>query len=167
MRYPGEKAIEDKIQEMLPFYADAYDLYFLNLFLNSHVSQHPVDEIELLFSEKTKIAKVSAIQLLSLIRERKLLKERSLEKISNDTDDCRTRILNIRQSDYASDEEYFHASQSRESLENKILELRKEKREAELSCWQDIVMLRKELLISMLDYKSNVSKKKLLSQIIE
>ena len=58
MRYPGEKAIEDKIQEMLPFYADAYDLYFLNLFLNSHVSQHPVDEIELLFSEKTKIAKV-------------------------------------------------------------------------------------------------------------
>lgn len=160
-------AIEERIQKIIPFYAGTYDLYLFNFFLNSHVSQRPRDEIELLFSEKTKIAKVSAIQILSLIRERKLLKEKFQEKISNDIDDCKTQILNIWQLAYPNIEDYFRSSQSKESLENKVLELEKEKRDTELSCWQDLVQLRKELLIAMLDYKSNVSKKKLLSQIVE
>lgn len=147
----------------IPVYADKNDLNLLNRFMEMQCAANYKDEIDLMFSDKTAFAKSSVINNISQIKERMYLRDRNIGKIDYDICSQRNRLLQL--------EDLFTNGTSpithklKNDIERTILESEKEKRDQEVSCWRDIALLRKDLMLGMNYYKTNSRKKQLISGI--
>lgn len=145
----------------IPCYAGKSDVETLNRFLDTQGPGDTGDEIDMMFSDKVKLAKTSVLQIMSQINERLIIKKMNVERIYYDIDKCRTGILNAE--DVYSRNYSANDKDARSRLEAEITRLEQEKRKEETSCWRDLVQLRKELMMIMSEYKNNSRKKKMLS----
>ncbi|MFH1367952.1 MAG: hypothetical protein ABII64_02370 [Elusimicrobiota bacterium] len=145
----------------LPAYANKEDLSLLNRFIEMQSKADYTDEIDLLFSDKTALAKSSVLNIISQIKERIAIKENNLKNIEYGISNQRTRLFNIE--DLFANSYSFDVTKAKNDIEKAIESSEKEKREQEVSCWRDLALLRKDLMFGMNEYKSNSRKKQLIT----
>lgn len=85
------------------------------------------------------MARDSVVSLLSLIREREIIKKKNIESITKSIDRCESIILNIKE--FRKRNYITNAGREETELLKEINRLNKEKRTEEMSCWQDITKL--------------------------
>lgn len=121
------------------------------------LNEEPLRErgiVEKIFSDKGRTLKATIKALFNEILLRERLNSELLNKI--DSDICKTgsyleQIRMITQRQYMPDLE-IALSRRRTQLENQVLELDKEKRQEYLSCWKDLMFLKRYLLSALKDY---------------
>ena len=156
-RHDIYSSLEYRVYNFLPYYGNTNDLSVINQFIDSQSSKKSEDEVELMFSEKVGIAKALVIQILSQIKEREIIKERNFAKINYDMGRL-SWLKDMCAGSYA-----LNMSNADLDLEKQVVNLEKEKRTEQVSCWRDLVNLKKDLMGIMAEYKTTAKKKKVLS----
>jgi hypothetical protein len=110
--------------------------------------------VEKIFSDKGRTLKATIRALFNEILLRERLNSELLGKIDSDickTDSYLEQIRFLTQRQYTQDVEIAF-SRRRTQLENQVFDLEKEKRQEYLSCWKDLMFLKRYLLSSLKDY---------------
>ena len=157
-----QQACDKNIYNFLPYYAGEKDLSIVNEFLDNLISKKSNDIFDLLFSDKVAIAKALVLQHISLIKEREIIKRKNIARIEVLEDEAKSRMVQL-ESFYIRNYIFFEDSKTRTELEKRINDLEKQINLEVASCWKDVVIIKKDLMAIMSEYKSNVRKDKLLS----
>lgn len=120
--------------------------------------------LERLFSEKTKTLKATVKALLDEIELRQTLHSHILATIDNTISDQRSRLMHLEgmNTHYWLDV-FKEMNKMKNHLENKALELEKEKRQEHLECWRDLMFLKKYLMSALREYWDLTQKRNILS----
>jgi hypothetical protein len=164
--YSGLKLYDSPNREtnaFIPYYATEKDLSEINKFLGAWKYKPGSDLIDVLFTDKVNATKFSIVNLISQMRERRVIKKRNLERIDYDTDRFKTELAQIE--DLCLYNEIFNLDnrKTKINLDGKIAGLKKEKRAEETSCWRDLTQLRKELTDLIKEYRIASRKKELIA----
>ena len=122
------------------------------------------DVLERIFSDKTKTLKSTAKALLDEIRLREYLNSLMNNKIDYEISRQNTEILQLpgQKSQYDLNG-FVDIEKLKLKLEDRVLDLEKEKRKEYVECWRDLMFLKKYLLSSLKDYWDLVKRRDLLS----
>jgi hypothetical protein len=120
--------------------------------------------VEKIFSDKGRTLKATIKALFNELLLRQNLNYKLLDGI--DSDICKTgsyleQIRFFTQRQYTPDLEIAF-SRRRTQLENQVVELEKEKRQEYLTCWKDLMFLKKYLLSALKDYWTASNRKSFL-----
>jgi len=135
---------------------------------NIVLREEPVRErgiVERVFSDKGRTLKATIKALFNEILLRERLNSELLVKIDSDickTDSYLEQIKFLTQRQYTPDLE-IGFSRRRTQLENQVLDLEKEKRQEYLTCWKDLMFLKKYLLSALKDYWTVSNRKSFLN----
>jgi hypothetical protein len=153
--------------QVKPFYHSNMNKTLENILLN----KKPVGRkgvIEKLFSEKTKTLKAVVKSFLEEIEIREKLDLHILNRIDEDICKKNTRIMQLEslKANYSLGD-FLEIKKIILKIEDKVLELEKEKRKEYLECWRDLMSLKKYLLVSFKDYWNLVKRRELLEENID
>jgi hypothetical protein len=137
-----------RLYELILSYSDKKDFEDINKILGTVKS---ADEIDSIFKDKTNLKRIAVQDLVSQIRERKIIEYAQQKGISGDICEVETAILKI---DSIAKHSYSPVSWAKTSLIGHIGKLEKEARDRKESCWRDLVDLRKELLEEAKGYRN-------------
>lgn len=120
--------------------------------------------VEKIFSDKGRTLKATIKAMFNEILLRERLNSKLLDRI--DSDICKTgsyleQIRFFTQRQYTPDLEIAF-SRRRTQLENQVCDLEKEKRQEYLTCWKDLMFLKKYLLSALKDYWTASNRKSFL-----
>jgi hypothetical protein len=135
------------------FYHTGFEESLENIILKDE-SEKERGIVDKVFSDKTKTLKATVKALFNELLLRRTLNYKLLDKI--DSDICKTnsyleQIRMLTQRQYTPDLEIAF-SRRRTLLENQMFELEKEKRQEYLTCWKDLMFLKRYLLSALKDY---------------
>lgn len=137
------------LYELFLSYSDKKDLEDINKILGVAKS---ADEIDSIFKDKTNLKRIAVQDLVSQIRERKLIEYAQQKGILKDICEVGTALMQIES--IAQNTYFANIGWSKNSLLGHIGKLEKEARDRKESCWKDIVDLRKELIGGINSYKN-------------
>lgn len=137
-----------RLYELILSYSDKKDFEDINKILGIAKS---ADEIDSIFKDKTNLKRIAVQDLVSQMRERKIIEYAQQKGISGDICGVETAILRL---DSMAKHSYFPMGWSKTSLIGHIGKLEKESRDRTESCWKDLVDLRKELIEQVKGYKN-------------
>ncbi len=120
--------------------------------------------LEDVFSDKCKTSKAGVNALLSEIELRQDLNFNLLNKIDDDICKQNSQLMQLENMNYPCSFEVSEAMEKKRfQLNDNILELRREKRKEYLECWKDLMLLKKDLQISLREYWNHAKKRDVLS----
>ena len=155
-----EKSGRD-IFNFLPYYADRDDIATINQFINSQVTGQSKDEIDEIFADRISNARAVVLQIISQIREREMIKRKCLERIGKMEDDLKNQLR--MENNFYMNCMFPESNRTRMEAESRIHELERNKSFEETSCWKDLVLLKKELMLFVKEYRSSSVKNRLVS----
>lgn len=134
-----------------------------NLLKKSNNESKP-GSLEGIFAGKAKTQKATAKALLDEIRSREYLNYKLLGKIDYEIAEQNTQIMEIenRRESYFFDS-FLELKKLKLNIEDKVLELEREKRKEYVECWRDLMFMKKYLLSSLKDYWNIARKRDVLS----
>lgn len=119
--------------------------------------------LEKLFSDKTKTLKATVKALLDEIKLRESIDSHLLNKIDEDICRQHTHLMQIKNHKvHYSFDLFMEIKKMILQIEDKVIDLEKEKRNEYLECWRDLMFLKKYLLSSLKEYWDLVKKRDLL-----
>jgi hypothetical protein len=120
--------------------------------------------IEGIFADKAKTQKATAKALLEEIKARQTINKSLLDKLDYEICTQDTQIMGIegRKERYFFDN-FIQTEKLKLQLEDRVLELKKEKRKEYLEYWRDMMFMKKYLLSSLKDYWDIARKRDVLS----
>jgi len=138
-----------RLYELILSYFDKKDFEDINKMLGIVKS---ADEIDSIFKDKTNLKRIAVQDLVSQLRERKIIEYVQQKGINSDICACGTELLRL---DSIAKNCYFaNIGWSKNSLIGHIGKLERESRDRKESCWKDLVDLRKELLEEVKGYRN-------------
>lgn len=137
-----------RLYELILSYSDKKDFEDINKILGITKS---ADEIDSIFKDKTNLKRAAAQNLISQMRERKIIEYAQQKGILGDICEVETAILRL---DSIAKHSYFPMGRPKTSLIGQVAKLEKESRDRTESCWKDLVDLRKELLEEVKGYRN-------------
>lgn len=155
-----EKSGRD-IFNFLPYYADRDDIATINQFINRQVTGQSKDEIDEIFADRISNARAVVLQIISQIREREVLKRKCIERIGKMEDELKNQLRF--QNDFYMNCMFPESNRTRMETESRIHELERNMNFEETSCWKDLVLLKKELMLFVKEYRSTSVKNRLVS----
>ena len=109
--------------------------------------------LENILTDKTKNLKSTAKALLDEIETRKHLHQRLVQKIDEEVSEQNSEILNFKsiwpKYDWEKEQEF---NKLKGDLEKKVLKLESEKRNEQVECWRDLMLLNKDLMFALREY---------------
>jgi len=147
--YIGQRPL--RLYEMVLSYTDKKDFEDINKILGIAKS---ADEISSIFTDKTNLKKTAVKNLISQIRERKIIEYAQQKGILKDICEVETALMQIES--IARNVYFANIGWSKNSLIGHAGKLEKEARDRKESCWKDLVDLKKELLEEVKGYKNAV-----------
>ena len=140
-----------RLYELILSYSDKKDFEDINKILGIAKS---ADEIDSIFSDKTNLKRIAVQDLVSQMRERKIIEYAQQKGVLKDICEVETALLQL---DSIAKQSYMaNIGWSKNSLIGHIGKLEKESRDRTESCWKDLVDLRKELIEQVKGYKNAV-----------
>ena len=147
--YSGQKPV--RLYELVLSYSDTEDLQDISKLFGVVKSE---GEIDFIFKDKTNLKRTSVRNLISQMRERKMIEYAQQKSILRDICDCETALLQL---DSLTQNLYFaNTGWLRNSIMSQVKKLEKESRDRKESCWRDLVDLRKELIEKVKGYRNAV-----------
>jgi len=140
-----------RLYEMVLSYTDKKDFEDINKMLGIAKS---ADEINSIFTDKTNLKRTAVKNLISQIRERKIIEYAQQKGILSNICQVETALMQIES--IARNVYFANIGWSKNSLIGHTGKLEKEARDRKESCWKDLVDLRKELLEEVKGYKNAV-----------
>ena len=142
---------------------DILDSALENLVVGGIPTKKP-GTIEGIFADKAKTQKATANALLEEIKARKTINKCLLDKLDYEICTQDTQIMGIegRKERYFFDN-FIQTEKLKLELEDRVLELKKEKRKEYLEYWRDMMFMKKYLLSSLKDYWEIARKRDVLS----
>ena len=110
------------------------------------------DVAEMIFTDRTKSLKSTVKELLADIERRENLHTDLNSRIDNDMSKCGEYLGDVKlwtDSPYNPDTNFI---KRKNNLEQQILSLEEQKRTEDLTCWRDLMFLRKYLMSALKDY---------------
>jgi flagellar biosynthesis component FlhA len=132
--------------------------------LDAGISAKKIGTIEGILNDKAKTQKAAAKALLEDIRARQTVNKCLLDKLDYEICAQDTQIMGIesRKERYVFDN-FIQTEKLKLKLEDRVLELKKEKRKEYLEYWRDMMFMKKYLLSSLKDYWDIARKRNVLS----
>ena len=120
--------------------------------------------LEGIFADKAKTQKASAKAFLDEIKLRETLNSRMLYNIDNEILKQNNQILGLdnRKEGYFF-ENFIDLKKLKLKIEDRVLEMEREKRKEYIECWRDLMVMKKYLLSSLKDYWNIARKRDALS----
>jgi len=145
--------LDDSLLKPRPFYETGIEESLENIVLKEEpqIERGIVDKV---FSDKGRTLKATIKALFNEILLRERLNSKLLGRIDSDickTDSYLEQIRFLTQRQYMPDLSIAF-SRRRTQLENQVFDLEKEKRQEYLTCWKDLMFLKKYLLSALKDY---------------
>ncbi len=145
--------LDDSLLKPRPFYETGIEESLENIVLKEEpqIERGIVDKV---FSDKGRTLKATIKALFNEILLRERLNSKLLGRIDSDickTDSYLEQIRFLTQRQYTPDLSIAF-SRRRTQLENQVFDLEKEKRQEYLTCWKDLMFLKKYLLSALKDY---------------
>jgi len=136
--------------------------------LEALVSKNPSkgegDILERIFSDKTKTLKATAKALMDEIKLREYLNSHMIHTIDYEISRQNTEIVQLpKQKSQYDLNGFVDVKQVTVKLEDRVLDLEKEKRKEYVECWRDVMFLKKYLLSTLKDYWDLVKRRDVLS----
>ncbi|MDP1854234.1 MAG: hypothetical protein Q8L26_08560 [Candidatus Omnitrophota bacterium] len=159
---PGYR--QDSVLKPRPFYHTGFKETLERIVLNEE-PQKERGIVDKVFSDKGRTLKETIKALFNEIQTRERLDHILLSDINEDM--CRQhssfeQVKSIMRFNYSTDFlDYF--SKAKMQIEDKVLDLEKEKRKEYLECWKDLMFLKKYLLSALKDYWNASSSKSFLN----
>jgi len=155
--------LDNSILKTRPFYHTGIEESLENIVLKEEPERERgiVDKV---FSDKGRNLKAMVKALFNEILLRERLNSKLLDRIDSDickTDSYLEQIRFFTQRQYTPDLEIAF-SRRRTQLENQVCELEKEKRQEYLTCWKDLMFLKRYLLSALKDYWTASNRKSFL-----
>ncbi len=145
--------LENSLLKPRPFYHTGIEDSLENIVLKEeHLPERGI--IDRVFSDKSRNLKAMVKALFNEILLRERLNSKLLGRIDSDickTDSYLEQIRFLTQRQYTPDLE-ISFSRRRTMLESRLIELEKEKRQEYLTCWKDLMFLKRYLLSALKDY---------------
>jgi hypothetical protein len=118
--------------------------------------------VEEIFGDKVQSLRATIDSILAQIEERKTLRKSNLHGILQGECKCDTELMQLE------DRIGFSnagpgTDKARATIQKELLNLERERRFEEVSCWRDLVFLRKELLNTLREYQTAVRRQEMLS----
>lgn len=110
------------------------------------------DSLDSFFTEKLALDKLHISGLISQIYKRNEIKDSNLYKIDTDIIKCRTQLFEIENIPKLYDSTI---ARTKNTLEREILSLEKEKRAEYVSWWRDLVLVKRDLINTLKEFKSS------------
>lgn len=145
--------LENSVLKPRPFYHTGIEDSLENIVLKEEPSPER-STIDKIFSDKGRNLKATVKALFNEILLRERLNSELLNRMDSDickTDSYLEQIKFITQRQYTPDLE-ISLSRRRTQLESRLIDLEKEKRQEYLTCWKDLMFLKKYLLSAFKDY---------------
>lgn len=137
-----------RLYELILSYSDRKDLEDINKIIGADESS----DIDSIFRDKKNLKRVAVQDLVSQMRERKIIEYAQQRGILGNICEAETAILKI--DSIAKDVYFANIGWSKNSLISQVAKLEKESRDRKESCWKDLVDLRKELLEQVKSYRN-------------
>lgn len=153
--YLGQRPV--RLYELLLSYSDKKDMQDVNKILGITKS---ADEIDSIFKDKTNLKRTAAQNLISQIRERKIIEYAQQKGILKDVCEVETALMQIES--IARNVYFANIGWSKNSLIGHAGKLEKEARDRKESCWKDLVDLRKDLLEEVKGYRNAIRLEKMI-----
>jgi hypothetical protein len=155
--------LDNCVSNQHPFYTTSL-INNLEALLSTSPAKGEGDVLERIFSDKTKTLKSTAKALLDEIKLREYLKGLMINKIDCEISRQNTEILQLpKQKSQYDLNGFVDIEKLTLKLEDRVLDLEKEKRKEYVECWRDLMFLKKYLLSSLKDYWDLVKRRDLLS----
>ena len=154
--------LEFSVSELKPFYhADLRKALAHIRFNKRSQKQGPLEK---LFDGKTKTLKATVKALFDEIKLRENLDTHLLNKIDEDICTQHTHLIQLDQlTAHYSIDLFLETKKIRVKIEDKVLELEREKRTEYLECWRDLMFLKKYLLMALREYWDMAKRRELVS----
>lgn len=119
-----------------------------------------VDEI---FEDKVQGLKATIDSILAQIEERKTLRVKNFRSILRGECKCDTEFLQLEDRLRFSCAAGPEADKAKATIQKGLFDLERERRFEDVSCWRDLVFLRKELINALREYQTAQRKQSMLS----
>ena len=147
--YLGQRPL--RLYELVLSYTNEKDFEDINKILGGAKS---ADEINSIFTDKTNLKRTAVKNLISQIRERKIIEYAQQKGILGNICEVETALMQIES--IARNAYFANIGWSKNSLLGHAGKLEKEARDRTESCWKDLVDLRKELIEQVKGYRNAV-----------
>ena len=148
------------IHDLVP---EKHPIHYVDL--NEKIIEPPIDEepdnqitIDSFFQDRVTLNRMHVSSLVSQITRRNNLQKDNLYKIEKDMMKCQAQLFEIEHVP-----RWYNANitRTRNMLEKEILALEKEKRAEYVSCWRDLVLVKRDLIGALKEFKSTEQRQEL------
>lgn len=148
-QYQDKKKYENTSKDYLEKHLENYKLITINSYKENNTATSVVETI---FTDRTRSLKSTVNELLAEIERRENLHLDLKSRIDDDIGKCGEYLQGVR---FWTDRPYnpdTNFTKRKTNLEKQIFSLEEQKRTEDLTCWRDLMFLKKYLMSALKDY---------------